>query len=329
MKHLIFMLLCLQLLATPVHTRFAQLNSTSGITRKDIQFYSGINLVKGWLFHPAETAGKKFPVIVMAPGFAGVKESNYRFIADEFAAAGFAVVLFDYPNFGESEGKPRQEADPLLQVQAYRDAITYATGNPLIDGESIGVWGGSYSGGHAILVAALDSRVKCFVAMTPFLSGNALIRNKSMAARKKRGEAFNADRINRMNGKTPAMIPVVSEKGGAMVAAPSPYAWQFVQSFISYAPNFKNEVTLRSIEMQFEYEPAAYLNRTDSIPKLFLIAKQDELIPETFIKNYYDAAPGPKELVYFEGHHFSAYQEKRKETCGYAIAFFKKYLKEL
>ena len=45
--------------------------------------------------------------------------------------ASFAILIehlekcWSIINFGESDGQPRQEADPMLQRRGYRDAITY------------------------------------------------------------------------------------------------------------------------------------------------------------------------------------------------------------
>ncbi len=51
------------------------------------------------------------PVIVMAHGFAGVRAMLLPH-ATRFVEAGYAVFLFDYRNFGDSEGKPRHWVDP-------------------------------------------------------------------------------------------------------------------------------------------------------------------------------------------------------------------------
>jgi hypothetical protein len=42
---------------------------------------------------------------------------------------------------------------------------------PVVDREHIGIWGTSYSGGHVIVVAAIDRRVKCVVSQVPYLGG--------------------------------------------------------------------------------------------------------------------------------------------------------------
>lgn len=294
----------------------------STTTRIDISFYSSHSLVKGWLFMPVTAGDKKLPVIIMAPGFSGTKECTYQFYGAHFAKAGFAVLLFDYPNFGESDGQNRGEVDPWIQVQAYRDAISYSTTLDAIDPERIGVWGGSYSGGHAMVVSAVDKRVKCLVAMTPFISGAFYVQNMPKQSRDFLNSQFNADRLSRVQGGEPVMIPVVSDKKGDFCAISGKNAWDFVESFKHYAPSFENKVTLKSLEMQLEYEPGAYITYIDTIPKLFIVAQNDEMIPEPLIIETYNKASEPKQLQYIKGYHFSPYQEKLQEACEMASKWF-------
>ena len=266
-------------------------------SKMNISFVSSGLLIKGWLFMPADSINKKLPAIVMAPGFSGTKESNYQFFASNFSKEGYAVLLFDYPNFGESAGRVKGEVDPWQQVQAYRDGITYLETRDEIDINRIGIWGGSYSGGHAIVVSAIDNRVKCMVAMTPFISGSYYVRNLPVEIKSFLSQQFYADRLARVNGKEPAKIPVATDDGTQFTAISSRNAWDFIQSFKDYAPTYENFVTLKSLEMQLEYEPGYYVQNISEIPKLFIVARNDELIPEQLIIDTYNKASKPKKLI--------------------------------
>ena len=138
--------------------------------RINVEFPSCGVLLRGMLLLPAALEGK-LPAIVMAPGMSGVKEGSIFRYAEFFARGGFAVLAYDNINFGDSQGEPRQEADPLLQRRGYRDAITFVSLRPEVDRTRIGVWGTSYSGGHVLEVAAHDRRVKCVVSQIGFASG--------------------------------------------------------------------------------------------------------------------------------------------------------------
>lgn len=117
--------------------------------RRDIEFSSDGVTLHGWLYLP-EMGTAPFAAIVMAHGFALVKEQGLDQYAEAFSAAGLAVVVFDNRNLGASEGEPRQDIAPWQQARDYRSAITVAQSLPEIDPTRIGVWGTSYSGAVAL-----------------------------------------------------------------------------------------------------------------------------------------------------------------------------------
>src|SRR5258708_1901351 len=128
----------------------------------------GVTL-RGVLLRPR--VSEPIAAIASAPGMSGVKEGSIMKFADRFASARIAVLAYDNIKFGESDGEPRQEADPVLQRRGYRDAITYLSLRSDIDKSRIGIFGTSYSGGHVLEVAAHDRRVKCVVTQIPSISG--------------------------------------------------------------------------------------------------------------------------------------------------------------
>lgn len=166
--------------------------------------------LRGWHYVP-DRSRKYYPTVVFAHGFTALKEHYLDNFADAFAKAGFASIVFDNRGFGESDGLPRQHIDPWKQISDYRDAITYAETLPETDARRIAVWGTSYSGGRAMVVAAIDRRVMCVVAQVPLTSGHANIR------RMLRGDFLSAlqrqcedDRHSRKAGKLRKMIAAIT-----------------------------------------------------------------------------------------------------------------------
>ena len=89
---------------------------------------------------------------------------------------------------------------------------------------------------------------------------------------------FDEDRRARMAGKPPAMIPVVAEDPAAPSALPTPDSWTwFTETGRTRAPSWKNEVTLRSVEMFTEYEPGSYVGFVSPTPLLMVVALGDVL----------------------------------------------------
>ncbi|AVD89959.1 alpha/beta hydrolase [Pseudomonas sp. SWI44] len=296
--------------------------------RTDISFKTTDGLtLKGWLFTP-QNGASRHPAIVMAHGFTAVKEQYLDRYAEVFAAQGFAVLVYDNRNFGASEGQPRQEADPLLQVRDYRDAITYVSSLDDVDAARIGIWGSSYSGGHVLQVAAFDRRVKCVSSQVPAISGSADVR---MAVRPDLMpgliEAFEADRAARYAGDHALVMEVVNEDPKSDCALPGQDCFDFFTgSQRSVAPAWRNEVTLKSIEMLNEYEPGYAVDRISPTPLQMIVALKDTVtVPDAALKAY-ESALQPKNLVLLKCGHFDPYLSEFEASSTAAVEWFKRHL---
>ena len=277
--------------------------------RKDIEFKTDDRVtLRGWFYTPDGAQGSS-PTIVMAHGYSAVKEMYLDSFAEVFCDAGFAVLVYDNRNLGASDGEPRGEIDPWRQINDYRDAITFAGTLSEVDKDRIGVWGSSYSGGHVIVVGALDRRVKCVVSQVPLISGlrNAkrLVRSDLLAVTR---AAFDADREARYRGDSPGTLPVVSEDPSVPCALPTEDSLRFFKEVHeSRAPSWRNEVTLRSIEMFWEYEPGWYISRICPTPFMLAVAAGDHLVPVDLACEAFEQALEPKKLIVVPGGHFDAY----------------------
>ena len=297
------------------------------MTRRDIEFNAEGVTLRGW-FYPAQGAAGSAPTVVMAHGFSAVKEMYLDSFAEVFSAAGLGALVFDKRNFGASDGEPRQEIDPWAQVRDYRHAITYATTLPEVDPARIGIWGSSYSGGHVLVVGAIDRRVKAVVGQVPLISGHdnlrALVRADFIAGFR---EMFDADRLARFQGKEPAMVPVVDEDPLAACALPTPDSWSwFSETGMNRAPAWRNEVTLRSVEMFTEYEPVSYMPYISPTPLLLLVAAGDHLVPAELAIAGYEQAREPKKIIIMPGGHFDAYVKGFEAASGPARDWFVQHL---
>jgi uncharacterized protein len=295
--------------------------------RRDIEFRSedGVTL-RGWHYVPE--GNRRTPTIIMAHGYSAVKEMYLDRFAEVFAGAGLGAIVFDNRNFGASDGEPRQEIDPWRQIRDYRDAITWASSLPEVDTDRIGVWGSSYSGAHVLVVGAIDRRVKCVVSQVPLISGHAnarrLIRADLIAQVQ---AACLADRRARYEGKPPTMIPVVAEDPMGPAALPTADSWQwFSETGRTRAPSWRNQVTLRSVEMFLEYEPGTYISHISPTPLMIVVALQDHLTVADEALAAYERALHPKRLVTVSGGHFDAYVRGFEASSRPACEWFREHL---
>ncbi|WDZ85609.1 alpha/beta fold hydrolase [Micromonospora cathayae] len=114
------------------------------------------------------SADRRVPAVLLAHGFGGTKDS-VRTDAEELTEQGYAVLTWTARGFGRSGGQIHlnspdhevRDAQRLLDWLATRPEVrTDAEGDP-----TVGVVGGSYGGGLALLLAAQDQRVDAIVPM--------------------------------------------------------------------------------------------------------------------------------------------------------------------
>ena len=219
------------------------------------------------------------------------------------------ALLYDNRNLGASDGEPRQEIDPWAQVRDFRDAISYARTRDEVDGDKIGLWGSSYSGAHAIVVGALDRRVKCVVSQVPLISGHAQRAPTGPRRHDRRGAGDVRRRPRgplRRRGRRRMIAAVAPEGEPCAMPTPDSYEW-FTSTGESRAPAWRNEVTLRSVEMFWEYEPGAYLPYVSPTPLLMVVAAGDHLTVSDVAIDAFERAREPKRLEILAGGHFDAY----------------------
>lgn len=145
------------------------------MTHEDIEFKTSDNVtLRGWFYKPAGDS-TNLPCLVMSHGFTAVKEMDLDAFAEYFSSKlSLSCLVFDNRGFGESEvapGQHRNEIIPSVQCSDISDAITYAQSRPDINADRVGVWGSSYSGGHALYVGAVDRRVKAVLSQVPIVDG--------------------------------------------------------------------------------------------------------------------------------------------------------------
>ncbi|RSN09197.1 hypothetical protein DMB42_17935 [Nonomuraea sp. WAC 01424] len=111
------------------------------------------------------------PAVVLAGGWCYVKEVAQPLFAEVFAQSGIAALVIDYRYFGESTGEPRRHIDPWKQIEDYRNAVSFLQAREDVDAGRIGAWGISYSGGHVLILGAVDARVRAVCSVVPVIDG--------------------------------------------------------------------------------------------------------------------------------------------------------------
>jgi len=282
--------------------------------RTDLRFHAGGVTLAGWYYRPAGDG--PHPLVVLSHGFSVLMAMGLDRYAEAFAHAGLACLVYEHRNFGASEGAPRHEIDPWQQVSDMRDAISHARSLPGIDRERIGLWGTSYSGGHALVVAALDRRVKCVVSQVPLVAGEETLRSWVGDAWARVQERFVADRDVRCRGDAPATT---------RPARTGSQTWDWVEA-TGTAAIYPNEITLRSLELLAGYEPRDYVARIAPTPLLMILATEDTQTPYAGQLAAFERAKEPKHLVQLDGGHYDVYTKRFGQASDAACRWFARHL---
>jgi uncharacterized protein len=250
--------------------------------RDTITFPSAGVELDGWHF---TVTGSAFdgpngrPVVVMAHGLGGTKDSGLEPFGAGLADAGLDVLAFDYRGFGSSAGTPRQSVSMAGQVDDYRAAMAAAAKLPGVDPNRLVLWGVSVSGGHVLAAAAGRDDVAAVVALTPLVDGRAAARlalkHHPAATMLRSTGAGLRSRISALRGGEPVLMPVVALPGevGALTL-PGHY-----ESYTALAgPTWRNEIDA-SVGFQLGTHRPARHAKLLRCPLLVQIADFDRSAP--------------------------------------------------
>ncbi|WP_407866942.1 alpha/beta hydrolase [Phyllobacterium phragmitis] len=275
---------------------------------------------RGYLYRPAAGNGP-LPCIVMAHGFGGTQEGSLAKTAEDFAGAGFAALTFDYRNFGESDGEPRQVISIRAQQEDWQAAIAHARSLPDTD-RRIALWGSSLSGAHVIEVAAGDPSITAVMAQVPFNGFPRKVEGRTMADSLKILTAALKDRWAGWRGQPPHYIPAVGKEGELAVMA-SREADEIVRSMDNRT--WRNEIAPRVLLDMAWYRPSRAAPRL-SMPLLVCLAEDDKHTPAALGRRIADRAPRG-EVRQYPCSHFDFYKEEiRKRVVHDQIGFLHTHL---
>ncbi|MEO6881821.1 MAG: alpha/beta hydrolase [Mycobacteriaceae bacterium] len=278
-----------------------------------------------------------WPVVVMSHGFGVVRTMALPAFADVIAEAGIAVLSYDHRNLGASDGVPRQEIDPYAQLGDARDVISLAQSLPGVDAARLGIWGTSYSGGHVLVLAATDARVRAVVSQVPTISGSTNASRRATAdALDLARVGFATDRAARLAGAAPTLVVGTPDVTAADLDHTDDDLERTalgndLRAWLRATPpgdldGFVNELTLRSHELYATYEPGSYVSRIAPTPLLVVCADHDTATPTDEILRAYGEAHEPKQLVLLPGGHCDVYGPQRARAAAAARDFFGTHL---
>jgi len=275
----------------------------------DERFLSGGTACAARVYSP-EAGSEPRPVIVMAHGFGSVRALRLYAYAERFAAAGYAVVVFDYRGFGDSEGSPRQVLDVAMQHEDWRAALSFARTLPRGDPARVVAWGTSFGGGHVITLAGQGEPLAAIIAQVPHVSGPAALRATGLLPGLRVGVVGIRDEINALLGRQPVYVESVGRPGQTAVMT-SPDALPalerlLVDSALNHGA-YPTTVAARIVLRIGFYSPGRRAAGV-TCPALVQIAEHDAITPRDVAARAANKIPDSTVRFYDCGH-FDPYVE--------------------
>jgi uncharacterized protein len=298
---------------------------------ESIEFNSRGDTCKGVLTRPAGKNGN-VPLVIMAGGWCYTKEIVMPWYGKFFEDIGCATLRFDYRRFGESTGTPRQHINPWDQIEDYRNALTFAESLPGIDTARTGIWGISYSGGHVLIAAALDSRPAFAISTIPVVDGFQTMRRCHGEVRfAQLNRLIAEDRKGRAAGNPSGPMPMSPQKDPSTELS----AWPFTHVYAGFmaikqkeAPRHEHWNTIESVELLMQYDVAPFCERIVETPVMMTLAKSDNITSADLEAQAFNAITNPnKTFASVAGvDHMSLYTNR--EHLGKVGKVQAKWLKE-
>ncbi|SCO92693.1 related to hydrolases of the alpha/beta superfamily [Fusarium oxysporum] len=283
----------------------------------DIPTYDGLKL-KGTFY----SVGAKEPCIILSSGFSGSRDHFLPDFAARFNAAGYGALAYDNRCWGDSEGLPRDEVDPVLQTRDYLDAFNYAAAHPDVDPAKIVYWGSSMSGGNAICAAVMNRSIAGLIVQVPFVSGEAISRLPGPPA-----DLLISNRHPESEARVPVFPSSVEEvlNGTCKAVLKDPGVIPFIAETTRRGMRHAESCTLQSLTNIVLHEPTAYIHRISPTPFLMTVGDQDVTIPTHLQLEAFEKALQPKTLkiVKGAGHFEPYYGQSFEENIAAQLEFLK------
>ncbi|MEJ5187080.1 MAG: CocE/NonD family hydrolase, partial [Candidatus Geothermincolales bacterium] len=216
-----------------------------------------------------------------------------------------AVFLFDYRNFGSSEGEPRYLINPWRHLADWEAALAYVRGLDGVDGSRVGLWGTSYSGGHVLVTAARDKKIGAAVVQVPFVNGPSSVWRTGLRHAWRASLEALKDVGTILLAREPHYVPIVAEPHEFGILN-TPECWPGYMSLVPEGSAWQNRCPARAAFQLLFYAPSLY-TREVRCPTLVVIGVRDSLISPRAVER---AVSRIREvsILHLDAGHFDVYR---------------------
>lgn len=283
--------------STVATLQLALANNTEAAQVKRVDFESNNQTLVGNLYLPDNyQEGDKLPGVVVTGAWTTVKEQMPATYAQAMAERGYAVLAFDFRNWGESEGNQRQLENPTYKTEDIIAAAHYLTTRPEIDKNKIAGLGICASAGYMADAAVQSNDIKAIALVAPWLHNPAIVNEvyggeesvKSLIETSRKAEA-KYEATGELSLITAASL---TDENALMYQAP-----YYTEEDRGMIPEYVNEFNLASWEGWLTYDA---ITIAENLTKPVLIVHSEAAAIPQGAKEFYNHLSGLKNQLWLE-----------------------------
>ncbi len=283
--------------ATVTTLQLALTNNSEAAQMKKVNFESNNQNLVGNLYLPDNyQEGDKLPGVVVTGAWTTVKEQMPATYAEAMANRGYAVLAFDFRNWGESSGNQRQLENPTNKTQDIIAAANYLTTRPEVDANRIAGLGICASAGYMANAALQSENIKTIALVAPWLHNREIV-NQVYGGEESVQSLIDTSRQAQAKYETTgelSLIPAASMTDENALMYQAPYYTEENRGMI---PEYINEFNLASWEGWLTFD--AITIAENLIKPVLIIHSEDAAIPQG-AKAFYQSLSGEKSQIWLE-----------------------------
>ena len=283
--------------ATAATLQLSLANNAEAAQIKEVTFESNNQTLVGDLYLPDEyQEGNQLPGVVVTGAWTTVKEQMPATYAEEMADRGYAVLAFDFRNWGESGGNERQLEDPTNKTQDIIAAASYLSTREEVDSSKIAGLGVCASAGYMADAAVRSNDIKSVALVAPWLHDREIV-NEVYGGEESVQSLIDTSQKAQAKYETTgelSLVPAASMTDENAVMYQAPY---YTEADRGAIPEYVNEFNLASWKGWLTYDAITTADKLDK--PVAIIHSEAAAIPQG-AKEFYNRLSGEKEQVWLD-----------------------------
>ena len=283
--------------ATVAILQLSLTNNAEAAQIKKVNFASNNQNLVGNLYLPDDYQEEtKLPGVVVTGAWTTVKEQMPATYAQAMAERGYAVLAFDFRNWGESGGKERQLENPANKTQDIIAAANYLITRPEVDSNRIAGLGICASAGYMADAAVQSEDIKAIALVAPWLHNREIV-NEVYGGEKSVQSLIDTSRQAQAKYEATgelSLVPAASNTDKNAVMQEAPY---YTEGDRGAIPEYANEFNLASWEGWLTFDA---IKIADNLTKPVLVVHSEAAAIPQGAKEFYNRLAGQKNELWLE-----------------------------